>query len=89
MLTLRCSDCSDDDGFDEAIETAVCANITGLTNPSNQSFTYGYDGLDRLTTSDQTGTASIEYTFSYDITGNLAKLTNGFRFIFFQIKFIR
>jgi hypothetical protein len=34
MLTLRCSDCSDDDGFDEAIETAVRANITGLTNPS-------------------------------------------------------
>jgi RHS repeat-associated protein len=70
MLTLRCSDCSDDDGFDEAIETAVCANITGLTNQSSQSFTYQYDGLERLTTSDQTSTTPIEYSFTYDSTGN-------------------
>jgi YD repeat-containing protein len=62
---MRCLECCDDDGFDEEIETAMRSNITGLTNPNNQSFTYGYDGLDRLTTSDQTGTAAVEYTFTH------------------------
>jgi hypothetical protein len=32
MLTLHRSDYGDDNGFDEAIETAAAHTITGLTN---------------------------------------------------------
>jgi YD repeat-containing protein len=49
--------------------------ITGVTSPiAGESWVYGYDDLDRLTSADNATDNTLDQTFSYDLVGNM--LTN-------------
>ncbi len=49
--------------------------ISGVTSPqAGESWAYGYDGLDRLLSADNTSDNTLDQTFSFDLVGNM--LTN-------------
>lgn len=51
-------------------------NRTRLSFPDGQYFTYGYDGLDRMTSVNQSGSSQIA-TFVYNVQGRRSELTGG------------
>jgi RHS repeat-associated protein len=51
-------------GHDTELLQSETNNVTGITT------TYGYDGLNRLTSASATGSGSNSYTYTYDSNGN-------------------
>jgi RHS repeat-associated protein len=51
-------------GVDSAVLQSETNNLTGVTT------TYGYDGVNRLTSANATGTGANSYTYTYDKNGN-------------------